>query len=393
MSELQALREFRSDAALPPELRDVARGKLETLIAESPHRRRSRWLVLATAAAAVLVGAATAYALAREYLVGDPAPPGVKEQAALLNEVKGELIPRVHEGPRIRVEETRLAASLEASTGLVYLWVAPTDRGDYCLFSQVVGTELPNGRPNLSGGCRRGSAPVDSTFSGTRVRDGRWLPLIYGRVDPRVQQLQVIVKDKTLDVPLTGRFFLFELPGVADGEQPDIEVVGRDASGNELARRKHGVPDAFGTHPPQEIDLSREKPLLEVLTRRTKKPLRLYLVERDGRRCDVLDGPGGTSAGCGGGPPGPREIPIGPTQIGTAPRGMLLLWGEVGRAITRLELHFEDGRVERLPLVEQFTLYQVDPRDFAAGRRPVALIGRDESGEVVAKRKLGPWQR
>ena len=154
MHELNVLREFRSDASLPPETQEQARARLEAAIKHG-RRRSRRPLLLAAAAALLLVGGGTAYALAREFLVGDPAPPAVQEQARLLNEVKGELIPRVHEGPKIRVEETRLAALLDASTGRVYLWVAPSERGD-CLFEQIVGTEMPDGRPNLSGGCGLG---------------------------------------------------------------------------------------------------------------------------------------------------------------------------------------------------------------------------------------------
>ena len=47
--------------------------------------------------------------------------------------------------------------------------------------------------------------------------------------------------------------------------------------------------------------------------------------------------------------------------------------------------------VERLPLVDHLTLYQVARRDFAAGRRPIALVGRDASGKVIARRRHGPW--
>ena len=122
---------------------------------------RRRRLVLAGAAVVALVAAGTAYAIAREFFVGDPAPPSVKEQAAQHTEaVKGELIPRVHETPGIRVEETRLAAALDASTGPVYLWVAPSARGP-CLFTHVVANDGPDGRPNLgSDGCGSGGPPI-----------------------------------------------------------------------------------------------------------------------------------------------------------------------------------------------------------------------------------------
>ena len=301
------------------------------------------------------------------------------------------MIPRVRAVPGIRVEETRLAASLDASTGPVYLWVAPSERGGQCLFLQVVGNEQPNGRSNLSGGCGRGSAPVDSTLSGTRVRDGRWLSLVYGRVEAPVVRVELELSDKAFAVPLTGRFFLYELPGAADGDSPPIAVVGYDAAGGEVARRRHGGPAGLGGRP-LALEPREDAPLLEIRTRRTQSPIRLYVVERDGRRCTVLVSPGGTSSGCPGRPPAPREIAVAPNQIGSAPDGMLLLWGEVGREIHRLELRFEDGRVERLPLVDGFSLYQVDPDDFVAGRRPVALVGRSANGDVVAQNELGPWR-
>jgi hypothetical protein len=380
MDELRRLREFRSDVVVPSGSHARAREALAAAIG-GRRRRRSR-LLLAVAAALLLLGGGTAYALAREFLVGEPAPNDVRERVALLNAVKGELIPRTRRGVRIRADETRLAATIRASTGRVYLWVAPAAAGDYC-FLQIVGTELPDGGPNLGGGgCGAASGPVAGTRSGSRVR-GRWLTLVHGQVRPTVERLVAVYKGRRLPIRLTGRFFLAELPGIRDSEAPQLTLVAYDAAGREVGRQPFGrvLPR------PRPVDVTRERPLLEILTRRTRKPIRLYVA--DG--CEVLVTPGGTSSGCGGRALRPREIPIGTTQIGAAPRGMLLLWGEVGRAIARLELRFEDGRVERLPLVRQYTLYQVAPRDFAAGRRPVELVGRNAAGKVVGRRSLGPW--
>jgi hypothetical protein len=397
MDELKVVREFRAGAAPAAEAREQARRRLETVVAGVRPRPRRRLLLLAVAAVLVVVGAGTAYALARDFLVGDPAPPEVKEQAAALNEVKGELIPRLRSGPRIRVEETRLAAVLEASTGPVYLWVAPNERSDDCLFMQIVGTELPDGRPNLGGGCSGGSGKaIDWSFRATRVRDGRLVVLLSGTVGDDVAGLELTSDGETRRIPLQGRFFLVELSGGGDRpipQIPSIELVAYDASGRELAREK-GRPSFLrrAFNPPQPPDLTQQKPLLEILTRKTGKPIKLYVFERKGERCRVLVSPRGTGSDCGGPRPAPRDIWVAPNQIGAAPKGMLLLWGEVGSEIERLELRFEDGRVEPLPLVQRFTLYQVAPEDFAAGRRPIVLVGRDGDGEVVGERKLGPWR-
>lgn len=322
----------------------------------------------------------------------------------MLNEVKGELIPTARLGPGIRADETKLAAFLDASTGPVYLWVAPSDRGD-CLFKQIVGTEQPDGSPNLGGGCSGGTTPINWTVSATRVRDGRLVALLSGSVAEAVVRLELLSEGKTVSVPLQGHYFLVELPGGGDRPNPEIptlELVAYDEAGKELARQESRAqlnPSGRGSGPPQRpqpIDLNGRVPLIEIKTRRTGRPIQLYVIEntaeRDGQRCRVLVSPGGTGSGCGGRSPKPTEVSVHPNQIGSAPRGMFLLWGEVGSEIAQLELRFEDGRVERLPLAKQFALYQVDSADFIAGRRPLVLIGRDASGKVVGERKLGPWR-
>ena len=404
MDELTLLRQFRADVPLSLRARQQARERLERLIEGRRHRHRPRLLVIVAALVLLIALGGTAYGLAREYLLGEPAPDPVKQQAAMLNEVKGELIPTARTGPGIRVEETKLAARLDASTGPVYLWVAPSDRGE-CLFKQIVGTELPDGRPNLSGGCGRNDRTIDWGFSATRVRDGRLLALLSGSVDARVEKLELTTEGKTQSVPLQGRHFLVELPGGGARPYPEIpplELVAYGAAGQELARQKsRPFPATFGrgsgarSGRPEPIDLTGRQPLIEIKTRRTGKPIQLYVIEQlgDRGRCVVLVSPGGTSSGCGRSFPEPAEVSVHPNQIGSAPNGMLLLWGEVGRDINRLELRFEGGRVEQLPLVKQFALYQVDPADFASGRRPLVLIGRDEDGKVVGERKLGPWRR
>lgn len=395
MDDLSSLRQFRADVLPAPRAREQAHERLQSFIV-GRRRRRPGLIALVAAGALLLALGGTAYGLAREYLLGDPAPDPVKEQATMLNKVKGELIPKARTGPGVQAEQTKLAAFLDASTGPVYLWVAPAERGGPCLFMQIVGTEMPDGRPNLSGGCGRGGRTIDWGTSGTRVRDRRFLMLVSGIVSGEVARLDLKVDGRTDDVPLQGGFFIAELPGSgtneASPEIPSVELTAYDGSGRELARAKSRPPFHGQSQRPKPIDLSSERPLLEITTRRTGKPIRLYLVERDGERCRVLVSPGGTSSGCGGRSPDADEIAVAPNQIGSAPDGMLLLWGEVGSAIARLELHFEDGRIEQLPLTERFTLYQVDPGDFAAGRRPLKLTGRDESGREIGERELGPWQ-
>lgn len=393
MDELTLLRSFRADVPRPLRSREQAHERLERLIAGRRDWRSPRLLVLLAGIALLIALGGTAYGLAREYLLGDPAPDPVKQQAAMLNEVKGELIPIARRGPGMRVDETKLAAFLDASTGRVYLWVAPSERSGLCLFTQIVGTEQPDGSPSMGGGCGSGGRTIDWGISATRVRDGRLLVLLSGSVSDKVARLELTSEGETVRVPLQGRFFLAELSGGGERpspEIPEIELIAYDSVGRELVGEKSRP--AWPSERPQPIELSGESPLIEITTRRTGKPIKLYVVERDGERCRVLVSPGGTGSGCGGRSPGAAEVAVHPNQIGAAPGGMLLLWGEVGSDIAQLELHFEAGRIEQLALVKQFALYQVDPADFAAGRRPLRLVGRDKNGSVVGERKLGPWR-
>ncbi len=403
MDELTLLEQFRADIPRPLLARQQARERLERMIAGGSRRRWPRLLALLAAVALLIALGGTAYGLAREYLLGDPAPDPVKQQAAMLNEVKGELIPKARRGPGIRVEETKLGAVLDASTGPVYLWVAPSEHGGECWFEQVVGNELPDGSPNVSGGCGHvvNSRPIDWGTAATRVRDGRLLARISGSVSEEVAKLELTSAGRTVAVPLQGRYFLFEVEGGGRKPVPEIPpllLVAYNKAGNVLAQQRSRnelrtpAPGPGSGQRPRPLDLSGRTPLIEITTRRTGRPIRLYVFERDGERCRALVSPGGIGSGCGGRSPRPDEVAVAPNQIGAAPGGMLLLWGEVGSEIAQLELRFEDGRIEQLPLVEQFALYQVDPADFVAGRRPLRLVGRDSNGNAVGERKLGPWR-
>lgn len=350
-------------------------------------RPARRPLALAFAALLAVAVAGAAYAIDRFVLVGDPAPPAVKASAARFGLVKGLILPGSPErGAQPLVDRLRAGAVLDASTGPVYLWVAPSSDGGYCAYTDVVGTELPDGKPNLAGGCTSRPGRFDIGVSRTRVRDGRLLSYISGRVaSPTATRLVLELPDAKETVALTGPYFLAELPVPGDAELPAFAVEAQDSSGRTVDRREFPARP-FSTRP--RIDLAGRTPLIEIPTRRTKKPIRLYVFESEGTRCSALTIGGTTGGGCGRPPVGTREIGVSPNQIGSAPDGTLLLWGEVGREIASLELRFEDGRVEPLPLVQGWTLYQVAHADYADGRRPQELVGRDAAGKIVARRAL-----
>ena len=89
-------------------------------------------------------------------------------------------------------------------------------------------------------------------------------------------------------------------------------------------------------------------------------------------------------------PPKPREIGVTAMNYGGAPGGILLLLGQVGSKIARLELRYQDGRLVTVPLHDRWALYEVVPADYAEGRRPQTLVGRDSAGREIASQRL-PW--
>jgi hypothetical protein len=72
---------------------------------------------------------------------------------------------------------------------------------------------------------------------------------------------------------------------------------------------------------------------------------------------------------------------------------MLLLWGGVGASIKTLQLRFEDETRVPVPIQNHYALHQVRPGKLTRGHRPVELIGRNMSGAIVTRQRLGSLSR
>jgi hypothetical protein len=356
-------------------------------------RMPSRRLVLAAAFVAAAILAAVGYAVVRYVIVGTPAPRAVKDRLRVIDALNGgELIPKKHRSLGVEAEKTRAGAVLQASTGPVYLWVAPTKRGGHCEFLQIVGTELPDGRPNLSGGCSSTEPRrrVEIGNSATRVH-GKLLGLVSGRAAPPARSVRIRFGSGVR------RNFSVSAAGFVLGEvkprDPIREITALDGSGRVVSHElrtlrlsgRHSFPRIKPTGPAHTVAV--------IHTVRTHRPIVLRLWPGpNGTRGTTLMTPGGTERGCCGRPPEPNELSISPDQIGSASsHGMLILWGSVGSKIETVELRFEDGTRIELPIREGFVLYQIRPANFVHGRRPIELVGRDRAGHVVTKRRLGPY--
>ena len=159
MDEVIRLQSLRAAPVAATAARAEAAFALEQAI--GGRRRPLRPTVVAIAFVAAAVLATTAYALYQDVIVGSPASVSVKNAERMLGEVKSQLIPvKTHGHPDIEIAKTRAAGAISTPNGPIYLWVAPDTRGLDCSWLQVVADDLPDGQPNLSGGCTVGGNRV-----------------------------------------------------------------------------------------------------------------------------------------------------------------------------------------------------------------------------------------
>src|SRR5713226_3174875 len=358
MDELALLKDFRLQDTSPDGAREHARQALRAALARRRVRRRYVLALVFAGTALLVVGA---YAITRELVVGAPAPTSVKHQFAGIGVLRGELIPLPRQPLGIIADKARVAAVLHSSVGPVYLFVAPTKGGGTCQFVWIASMRMPDGRQNMSGGC--GSRDRFGVgFSMTNVH-GQYLRLARGWVGFRARTVVICYDRGEQRIHVKPPWLLAEI------RKAPVSVIAYDAGGHVVGRNPTPSPLTHKPEQPPEQPLGAYHTVITVRTRYTHRPMSVARGSRGGR-CVTFDSPGGSSASCGGHPPEPKEITVSPTQIGNAQtHGMLLLWGDVGSSIERLELRSEDGRVVRLPLRERYTLYQVAHVDYRKGRR------------------------
>jgi hypothetical protein len=379
----------RMPPAPPTHAADVTRGEdtspngtpsdaPSALRSEAGRRRRPtrRTLVLLSfVAAAILAGAA--YAVVHKLVVGDPAPQEFREQPALFGH-SAELIPVPHpDDPQL--EKAHVAAVLDSSVGTIYLFASPNARG-ICGSIWREGDRGYQGRLNISSFC---GPTEESTYMASFDKPN----LFAGHAGDKVARVAVRVADRIIAVPLTGRWFFAELPGPAD------EFLSYDANGQQVEKRAfhwHFPRGRQGFAPiPHQVTHALEVAQIEA---RGGERISLFVAKaNDGGYCQIVRSDRRPSnRGCSVAVPKPHELGVSGMNFGGAPGGVLLLVGPTGSQITTLELLYQDGRVDPIPLHDGWALYEVVPARYAQGHRPEKLIARDANGQTVATKGF-PW--
>jgi hypothetical protein len=390
MDELALLKEFRFEDASANGAREHARAVLRETAARQQRSRRRAFVLLAFLGAAILAGAA--YSVVRELIVGSPAPPEVREQPARFGH-SAELIPVPHpDDPRL--EQARVAAILNSSAGTagtVYLFASP-NTGGLCASTWVEGDRGYQGRLNLPTVCGDPDQSFyafgndDSGISGDHDYGKNPLRLFWGRAGDRVARVALRFGSRTIDVPLTGRWFLAEFP-----QQPD-EFLSYGAGGRVLEQHLFNLPTGHEpvVKPPHQVTQAHE--VARINARDGSEQVTLLVARAsDGGYCQIVRSDRTpTNQGCSVAPPSARQIGVAAMNFGGAPGGILLLVGPVGSDIANLQVRYQDGRVSDVPLSDGWALYEIERADYPEGRRPEMLIARDASGRRIASDRM-PW--
>ena len=332
------------------------------------NRRSRRSVLLAVAAAVLAVGVvSSAYALGERYFLGDPAPPAVREV------VQSEMRARSGQWPGIIAEKTQAGAVTRTSVGFAYLWVAPTRDGNECRFVHVPAAQNES-RPNMSGGCGSDASPLDVSYSITRM-GGTSLRLLSGVTAEVAGRVHVTYRDGHVEsVPLDRRHFLFEV------QVEPAKVSAFAGSGRFLGEQ---IFEPVSPHRRRG-----ERPVLSIRTASGHTVTLRVSGDRGDLQCSSILTPATISRSCAALPLSPLAIRVGVMQVGAEPGALVLLQGEVGSSVARLEARYEDGTTDSLPLVDSWTLFEVTSEHRQNGTRPTTLIGRDRAGAVIAQRAV-----
>jgi len=378
MDELALLKDFRLEDAAAGGAREHARAALQAAVARQLRRRQRTFVLVAFVAATILAGGA--YGVVRELIVGGPAPEEVRQQPARFGHA-AELIPVPHpDDPQL--DQARVAAVLDSSVGTVYLFDSPNDRG-LCASTWIEGDRGYQGRLNMTSAC--GLAGQSFFAYGEHTYRGNPLRQFFGHAGNGVTRVALRFGSRLVDVPLTGRWFLAELP-----EQPDeflsYAADGRLLEHHAFLRRGPVLPRVERPHQAGEA-----RELAKIEARDGSETISLSVARAsDGGWCQIIRSERTSNSGCSVARPAADQVGVEAMNFGGAPDGVLLLVGPVGADIATLQLRYQDDRTANVPLRDGWALYEVERSDYAEGKRPDTLVGRDASGREIAAKSL-PW--
>jgi len=358
-----------------------------------PALRRRRPLLVALAILLAGLAAGTALGLGDRILdlfSGKPAPHGVKKQFGRLFEDEPSIIPAFGFAPGVIISKLHGVLAIRTSAEPIVLWAAPTRSGTVCFHFQFVDPKTGRGfSGGIIGGCGpfvfpRGAPALANIDSGTSPSGAR-VPFVWGVAKKGVARVELRLSGNVVKrTRVFEQFFAVPLPSAAILD----EVVALNARGAEIGRWR---PD---TSPRKQ----RPQPVLTGDYRRVAR------IESHGRTFTLSAAPAtggghclaltsernGGRSGSEGCPPLSRG-PIGnvlPGEHRVPKPAVAYFYGWVGENVAQLQLRYEDGASDDIPITKTFVLYVVPRAHEQRGHRPAELVAGNASGRIIARRSL-----
>ena len=299
-------------------------------------------------------------------IVGEPAPEDVESELQELNEVPEPML-QLLDGldPEVNVDEARGVMSVQTASGPANLWVAPTEDGGFCAYVEV---------PNQSSAACGNDADFGLPRPGLSM-DLRNERLVFGRVVgwKAGDRVELELDDgRRLPARIVTGWVLREFP--VGTTLTRIHLL---RGGAIVATQEMQPPEQPATPGPGDY-----RDLLEVETLAGDTAVLSVAPAPPGKECYRVSSGSSESATCG-------DLPSGDIAV-NGDLSNALLFGPVQVPATSLEVVFEDGERDDVPLKEGYFLYAVPPEHVKRGRLPKEFVARDAAGKVLARAPAAP---
>ncbi len=392
IDEFQQFRDAWTDVPEPSaQTRHAALRRLKTTIASDIRpRARRRYRPQTLLAAALLLGllgavpalSGTSYDGVIKWLTGEP----TNEVVENLERMDQGAPPGMAQHPI--VGRTGLVYKRQTEYGEVRIWLTPAKGGDR--FCQSFEAPRPDGKTRpFSSGCFPATLQqpieVGGSGGGTDIGAG----YLNGRVAPWITRLELRYVNGGRDqIPLQNGYFVAAVDLVRTLRLTDhpTQLVGYDEAGKPVASASvaNFYPQVnLGGFTPPIAEVDEERPAITVELANGGRAVLHSSPSRAGGNCDRLAVDGTTwTWTCAD----PAELPQPirftalrpPVKDGVA----VLLSGIVRQGLT-LNVRFEDGEVEEVPLTNQRFLVSIPEERWESGRRLSRLIVRGDHGPVL----------
>jgi hypothetical protein len=371
-------------------------------------RHRRPLLVAGLAAALAAVAIAVAFGWPQSFinfLSAPPAPKKVKNSFGAQNVIAPPgMNPRAIPNQARRVMSARFdATGIHPGHGSVHiLYVTPTRDGSFCYeWTRFTGSCAPSKKSERARPGLRRLGPLGVTWLGNQTADIATGYVLAGKA----KTLQAQFADGTtttipvawVSAPINAGFFLYIVP--ANHRQRTtalLELTARDSAGRTVGRQLFPLSSPLDEQVPRvlpdgtRVSLSRRAELAtaqKLISFRASNGSQVWLwamKRRGGGRCYVFN----QGSGC----PPPHVLKTAPPFAGGLTIGTrrVLFFAQAEPRVTSIELHYQNGSIERVTPAKGFVLHEITSAHYALRARLTKAVALDASGKILQTQSFQP---